>query len=270
MIGVWISGVGVLGPGLAGWDDARPVLCGERPCTASDIVLDAPEVLNERERRRSSPAVRLALNVAREAQLRSGAAPGALAAVFGSANSDGQTLHRLLESLVDPEGMVSPTQFHNSVHNAAMGYWSIGTGSGLPGTSIAAHDFTFAATLLKGVLQVRSARHPVLVTVFDMPFPEPLNSVCPISDPFAVALVLTATPTGASIAELTLDWRAGDGGAVTEPLSRALHPLWRGNPAARAVPLLEALARGGDADIDIRYPDDGILRLNLTGCGENA
>ena len=49
--------------------------------------------------------------------------------VFASGNGDGITVGAILEMLTKPDGFVSPTQFHNSVHNAAAGYWSIGTGS---------------------------------------------------------------------------------------------------------------------------------------------
>jgi hypothetical protein len=48
--------------------------------------------------------------------------------VFGSSDGDGTVLLRLLSALRGHQP-VSPTQFHNSVHNAPAGYWSIGPGS---------------------------------------------------------------------------------------------------------------------------------------------
>ena len=51
---------------------------------------------------------------------------------------------------------VSPTQFHNSVHNTAAGYWSIATGSQQPTTCLACHDATAAAALLKAMAEVRT------------------------------------------------------------------------------------------------------------------
>ena len=47
-----------------------------------------------------------------------------------------------------PNGTISPTQFHNSVHNAAAGYWHIAAGSAAPSLSVGGHDGAFAAGLL--------------------------------------------------------------------------------------------------------------------------
>ena len=62
------------------------------------------------------------------------AAPDA-AVVFASGDADGENLHHILESLATPEHEVSPTRFHNSVHNAAAGYWNIATGARTPAHS---------------------------------------------------------------------------------------------------------------------------------------
>lgn len=264
---VWIDGVGVIGPGLAGWASSSPVLRGEARYVEAELALAAPALASARERRRASPSVRLALNAAEDALSQSAIGAKDLAAVFGSANSDGMTLHHLLESLADPNGMVSPTQFHNSVHNAAIGYWSIGTGSHLAGSSLAAHDYTFAAAMLKSAVHVRSERLPVIMVAFDMPFPEPLHSVRPHTDGFGVSLILTPAPTPNSVARMAVSWSAaGPDRAISEPRTDALRRLWLGNPAGRAVPLLEAVARGEDAEIALRYPDDGILLSKVTKC----
>ena len=233
----------------------------------AELVLAAPSMVSANERRRLSPLVRLALNAADDAVHAAGMPPEELAAVFGSANGDGLTLHHLLESLADAEGAVSPTLFHNSVHNAAIGYWSIGTGSRLPGLSVAVHDYTFGATLLKSVVQVSTEKYPVIMVVFDMPFPEPLHSVRPLTDAFAASLVLTPAETSTSIAKISVDWSAGDPAhAVTEPRTEALRRIWRGNPAGRALPLLELLARKEESGITVRYPNDGVLELQVTRC----
>lgn len=263
---VWVAGIGVLGPGLEGWASASTVLKGEKPYAPSPVQLDPPEILNARERRRASPPVRLALNAAREAVSQSGIPENECASAFGSSCGDGVTLHHLLEALADPEGLVSPTQFHNSVHNAAIGYWSIGTGARLAATSIAAQDQTFGATFLKACMQATLEKLPVLLAVFDMPFPEPLHSVHPLSGPFSVALVLTAEKSRSSVAAISVDWSADGSLAETEPGNSSLRTLWRGNPAARSVPLLETLASGDKADVVIRYPVDGSLMLTVVSC----
>ena len=81
---------------------------------------------------------------------------GPCAAVFGSSNGDAVVVHDILEALASADRPVSPTQFHNSVHNAAAGYWTIATGSHQPATCLGCHDHTLAASLLKAVAEVEA------------------------------------------------------------------------------------------------------------------
>ena len=66
-----------------------------------------------------------------------------------SSDGDGEIVHRLCTALASPAAEVSPTDFHNSVHNAATGYWSIGAHSSAPSTALCAYDGSFAAGLLE-------------------------------------------------------------------------------------------------------------------------
>jgi hypothetical protein len=264
---VYVAGIGVLGPGLQGWAKSAAILRGESPYTAEPLVLDAPAILSGRERRRSSPTIRLALNAAQEAVDQAAIPPGDLATVFGSSCGNGREIHLLLEALARPEMLVSPTQFHNSVHNAAVGYWCIGAACHRPSTSIACYDYTFAASMLKAAAQAESEDCPVLLTVFDYPFPEPLNGKRPISAPLAVALVLTPTAGPEAQFMMSVSWHGGapnEGAAPPGPPS--LDELWRGNPAGRALPLLKALALGRPAAVRLAYPDHGRLELELSPC----
>jgi hypothetical protein len=260
MMQVGIAGIGVKGPGLDGWPVATEVLSGRKSYCATEVISAAPPILTERERRRSSPTTRLALNTALEAVERSAIAPETLAVVFASANSDGTILHQLLESLSRRPTAVSPTQFHNSVHNAAAGYWSIGVGARTPSTCISGHDHTFAAALLKSAAEVVTERHSVLMTAYDTPFLAPLHAKRPLSAPFAVGLVLVPREAGRG-AELTIEWRPGPAPATTAPTVEELRPLWQGNPAARALPLLEALATRSPGPIYLDFPGDGHLSV---------
>lgn len=266
MIELWVSGIGVLAPGLNDWDHAIAIFDQRAAYRREPVALEAPALLNARERRRTSDTVRLALAVAEQCMSRIEIPANELAAVFGTSNSDGATVHHLLEALADPDGLVSPTLFHNSVHNAASGYWSIGVDSQLPATSIAAHDFTFGATLLKSAVQAASTGRPVLMVAYDMPYPEPLHSVRPLLDAFAVSLVLEPGRRHGSWAKLTVDWSSGAPAGETRPELAPLHALWKGNPAARALPLLEALASGYSHAVAIRYPSDGTLGLSVERC----
>jgi hypothetical protein len=52
------------------------------------------------------------------------------------------------------EKMVSPTLFHNSVHNTPAGYFSIATGIQTASVSLSAGDNTFSAGLIEALTQV--------------------------------------------------------------------------------------------------------------------
>jgi len=264
---VSIAGVGVLGPGLQGWESSRAILRGDRTYKAEPLELAAPAILSARERRRSSPTVRMALTVASEAVSQAGLAPDWLATVYGSSNGSGLEIHKLLEALSTPEMLVSPTHFHNSVHNAAAGYWCIATSCHQPSTSIACHDYTFAAALLKAATQIHVEARPVLLVVFDCPMPKPLHGKRPIAAPFAAAFALTPEGLASARAELSLAWQSdASARGVSSPRAPELAELWRGNPAARSLPLLEALALNRVGSLSLRYPEDGRLNLELTPC----
>ena len=175
MTGAHVAGVAVLGPGLPDWPTARAVLTGADTWQDSGVVLPPPALLSALERRRTGPVVRLAMAVASAAAASSGLAEAALRPVFATGNGDGITVGAILDAMVRPDGFVSPTQFHNSVHNAAAGYWSIGTGSSQPATCLGGHDWSFGGALLKAVAECAIEREPVLLCVYDMPLPAPLD-----------------------------------------------------------------------------------------------
>ena len=94
---------------------------------ASPAVLPAPTILPPAERRRASRVVKLTLGIGLEAAQNAGADVSTLATVFSSSGADGYSCHALCEQLASNDRQISPTRFHNSVHNAAAGYWGIAT-----------------------------------------------------------------------------------------------------------------------------------------------
>jgi Beta-ketoacyl synthase, N-terminal domain len=266
MIEARIMSVGLMGPGLTGWDSGQQVLDGSAAHVPSDVVPPAPLHLSARERRRTSHGVRLALAVAQEAVDNSGDNPKSLPTVLGWPHGDGPIMHRLLETLATPERYVSPTEFHNSVHNVAVGYWTIASGSHQPCSSIAAGEGTFPASLLKALAEVECEKRRVLLIVCSIPFPEPLNAVCPVGGSFGAALVLAPARETGGLARMTARYRTGDALAATKPATAGLRPLWEANAAARCLPLLECLARKDKATLAVPYGPRGWLELAVTPC----
>ena len=144
----WIEGIGFLAPGLPDWPTARAVLRGEQAYENAPSVLPAPAILPPAERRRASRVVKLTLAVGREAAAHAEADVAQLATVFSASGADGHNCHALCEQLAGEDRQISPTRFHNSVHNAAAGYWGIATGAMAPCLVICAYDASFGAGLL--------------------------------------------------------------------------------------------------------------------------
>jgi hypothetical protein len=242
MLRAFVEGVGLAGPGLPGWHESVAVLRGQAPYEFSPTVIPPLELLPPAERRRTVPTVKLALVVAHAALRDAERDPVRVATVFGSSGGDGETIETILETLTTTETReVSPTRFHNSVHNAPAGYWAIATGCREPSLSLCAHDQTFAACLLEAVLQVSFDSRPVGVFVYDQPYPRALGIARPILGAFGVGLMLAPEPSAKSIAALTLSL-ARDQGPSTALEDEGLERLRLGNPAARSLPLLAALA----------------------------
>jgi hypothetical protein len=262
---VFVEGVGLLGPGLQGWEAARRVLTGEEPFRSAFTIIAASELLPPAERRRTPVPVKLAIAVGQEAFHDAGRDAAATATVFTSSSGEGETLHQMCEALASAEREVSPTRFHNSVHNAAAGYWSIATRSREASTSLCAYDASFTAGLLEAATQVASWGKPVALIAYDQPYPEPLHSARPLLASFGAALVLAPEPTRRASAMLELAVLPGDENP-TRMSDSGLEELRRGVPAARALPLLEALARRTEGDVVLDFPTETRLRISVSRC----
>ncbi|WP_428374588.1 beta-ketoacyl synthase chain length factor [Lichenicoccus sp.] len=263
MMRVSLIGSAVRAPGLGAWEQALPVLAGE---VAADpeaaLDLPPPALLSPNERRRSGLPVRLALAVCEEASRMAGHQPGALPGIFGSSNGDGAVVHHLLETLAGPDPLLSPTRFHNSVHNAVAGYWSIATGSSAPVTVLGCHDATFAAALLKAACECVADGVPVLLCLYDAPMQLPLGALRTTTIALAAAFVLAPGAAPGALASLAIDFVAAANVPEPVPMAPGLQALWRQNPVGRALVLLEAIARRRPATLAFPY-NAGHLAVSL-------
>jgi hypothetical protein len=168
------------------WSDASSdIRCAGRVGAghAESRILDLPAA----ERRRLNPLTTAALRVAEKlAAGRERAELQDAPLVFGSADGDGAVLMKLLGALRAHES-VSPTQFHNSVHNSPAGYWTIGLASQAASTAIACDDETFEVALLEAGLQAVVRDGPVVMLYASRSFPPELQRVRPDLQDFALA-----------------------------------------------------------------------------------
>jgi hypothetical protein len=258
-----VESVAFWAPTLPGWAAARSALRGEGAMTDPPAKRPAPEILAPAERRRAPDTVALALEVAAAATRDAGRAPGSLASVFTSAHGDLAVNDYMCRTLADQPTLISPTRFHNSVHNAAAGYWTIGTGCMAASTALTAFDASFAAGLLEAATQCASDGEPVLLVAFDVEAAGALASVTASRGLVAGALVLSAEPGERSLA--ALDWSLHPGPAPAPVLRSEAARSLAGNAMADALPFFEWLARlpAPNGPGEISAPNGATLDLPL-------
>lgn len=260
MTGIYIDAVGLAAPGLPSWLEGRATLRGEHSFHFAPLPPHTPTMLPHNERRRATPTIRLAFQAAEDAMKMSATPAASLATVFASSDADLSIIHRISTALTATPRFISPTDFHNSVHNAAAGYWSIAAGARAASTTIGAFDGTFAAGLLEACLQVEVDGCDVMLVAFDLPAPEPLHAKRPIAFPAGVALVLTRKPGVNSLAAVSCVTTADGESTLAE---KSLEQLRLGNPAARALPLLQALAMRHSGAVILPMGHDVNLHVEL-------
>ena len=262
---VAIHGIGLLAPGLVGWEAGRAVLAGLRPFQPGEVPDPDAALLPPNERRRSSDCVRWAVQVAQEAIAQSDLDPRDVPTVFASSGGEMGVFDKLCRSLATAERMISPTLFHQSVHNTAAGYWGIATTGQQSSTALSCYDDSFAAGLLEACTVVCVEGSPVLLVAYDLAVPAPLSQARPITTGFAVALVLVP-PSNSSPAAMSLRLEAACADEASGLEDSALARLWKDNPAARSVPLLRAIASGGRRTVSLGLLDSQQLILDLGPC----
>jgi hypothetical protein len=262
-LSAYIRGVGLLGPGLPDWPSGAPVIAGSAPYQPSPTVLPAPQSLPSAERRRTGATVKLAIAVAHQAVAGAALDPVGLAAVFTSSGGDGLICHEICETLATDDRQISPTRFHNSVHNAAAGYWSIAMGATAASSALCAYDGSFAAGLIEALTQVAVSGAPALLSAYETTYPEPLRAKRPIPEAFGAALVLAPAPGATSLARLSAALTDAPCDRMADP---ALEALRAGIPAARSLPLLRLLARREPGRVVIEYLPGQPLAVEISEC----
>jgi hypothetical protein len=261
---MYVEAVGVLSPGLADWPAARAVVAGGQRYAPAPLQPLRVDLLPAAERRRTGLPVKLAIAAGQQALSPSKADPAELSTIFCSSGGDGEVLHEICSALATPEREISPTRFHNSVQNAPAGYWGIATRSLAPSTSVCCFDWSCAAGLVETCAQLATDSERALLVCFDAPYPEPLASARPIEAPFACSLLLARMKGSCALAGLDVGSTRG------EPVSRmsdpALESLRLGNPAARALPLLAALAAQRPTRVVLEHVAGRQLGIDVTPC----
>nr|WP_242112116.1 beta-ketoacyl synthase chain length factor [Luteimonas aquatica] len=257
-----VEGVGFWAPGLPSWQAARDYV-GGGALAADAPRKPSPELLPPNERRRASESVSIALQVAADACRHAGRDPATLPSVFASTHGDMAITDYICATLAGEPRAMSPTRFHNSVHNAAAGYWTIGNGCRLATTAISALDASFAQGLLEALAQLHDGAEAILLAAYDTAASGPLGTVTRSEGVLGGALVLSRRdpdrPDARAIA--TLRATLVDGEPPAAPAG-ALARLGAGNAMAPMLPLFDALA-GGDDVVPLKAGPGRVLRVEI-------
>jgi len=249
-----VEGIGFWNDGLPSWPQARAFAHGA-PAAADAPRRPAPQLLAPNERRRAPESVAVALDVALAACEAAGRDPASLPSVFASTHGDLAITDYICGTLASAPRTLSPTKFHNSVHNAAAGYWTIGSGCMRTTTAISAYDASFAQALVESLVQLASGEDAVLLAAYDSPSSGALSPVSRSEGLLGGALVLSRRAHGTRLRATLVD---GDAPAASGPLARHAH----GNAMAQMLPLFDALAAGGDVAL-LRAGPGRVLRVEL-------
>jgi len=257
--------VGAWGKDFHQWNDLSLLLQNQQP----DIELQKspkPEIIPANERRRAPLPVRLAIETSWQAAQQSGFDAKDLKCVFVSALGDTQLTDYMCKVLAGENKQLSPTKFHNSVHNAAAGYWTISTGCMKAANSVAAYEESVSLTLLEALTQIAVEQEPILLSFYDAPVSPVLKSLLKNESAFSVSLVLAPLSSDIKGINLTAETKPSP---VTWPeieLNDMLANLYQTTPTAKILSLLKTLASAETNEqqtIDMPLSAESSIKLTI-------
>lgn len=254
-----IIGAGIATPGIPDWTALQAVADGGE--LMADTSPPPSTLLSTRERRRAPATVKLSFAAAEQACAMAGMPPERPAAVFSSAMGDLEINDYMCRTLAANPHELSPTRFHNSVHNGAAGYWSIGTGSRGDVTAISAWRDSVIAGLFESVTRLASSEEPVLLVVYDDCARGPFRELWPTRHPFAAAVLMASKSTNSSaLAGLQVTPAIGPDQHSDLPVS--LNKRIADNPSARILPVLTMIAGDRPTNVTLAAEHGSGLRLS--------
>jgi len=256
MEGPWleadVEGIGWWSPAAPDWPSAAALLEAGAAWPGHGTHKAAATVLAPNERRRAPEPVRIACEAAAQACAAAGRAASGLPSVFTSMHGDLAITDAMCAALANDPATLSPTKFHNSVHNAPAGYWTMATGCHEASTSISAWQGSFAAGLLEALVQCRAEARATLLVAYDIAGSGALGAALPHSTACGFALVVAPPATAARGAKrLRIRHVADDTPAPQAPTAVVLQPV------------LQALATGTPAHLRLADGTGSALELEL-------
>lgn len=222
-----------------------------------------PGLIPPRERRRAPQSVKMAVEVLGQACQKSSLDPANAAVVFSSAMGDMQITDYLCKVLAAPPRLVSPTRFHNSVHNATTGYWSIASHTHAPTNAVSALAYSAPMAFLEAGIQATEEDIPVLLVCQEMAAPATLHHASPSNHSFSMAVLLTKPGLYANpMACIQFDVRQKN--ADWPELQPDFNDSFEGNYGAKLLSMVTAIASSSFAES--KTPDVLEFPLSKSTC----
>jgi hypothetical protein len=236
-----LCGVGMWAPAYPSFDSWRAAGLPDDLRVASSFEPPPAQLLHPRLRRRTSTLTRAAVTALEAALAHGRVSIDQVRFVLVSSFGEIETTVELLAQLGDPEGPVSPTKFHNSVHNTATGYMSIASGNHRESTALAGGPHNLEIGLLEALAGLAETQEDVVLIFAEELLPHPFerNDADPT---FAVALHLRAVGAPLSDSDLELRVSSRAPGPRSAVASAGLPTM-----VAPIVELLRAVANGSGA-----------------------
>jgi hypothetical protein len=191
----------------------------------------------------------MAVEVLQQAAAHARADLASIPTVWATAHGEHTPAIKLLQMMRRGEGKLSPTQFHNSVHNTAGGYASIAAENVSPSTTLTGGRELVASALLEAWCLVEASGSDVALVLADEVLQPPFDQ-SDIRMPLAIAMLLSQQPRDA-LAVLTDLRRAPIAGVPDRDPFGHLY-------VSGALPLLEQIVRRqpGCVALELACEDD--------------
>jgi hypothetical protein len=190
----------------------------------------------------------MAIEALQQAITGAGCDPANTPSIWATAHGEHATAVAMLEMMRTGEGKLSPTHFHNSVHNTASGYASIATRNCSPSTTLTGGKDLGAAAFLEAFCYLDVAGGDIVLVLADESLRPPFDRGG-ASESLAVAFCLSTRPDGATAVLSGL--RRDD----APPLKH--HERFGSLYVSTALPLLERIVRRRPGSVALEFEREG-------------
>ena len=234
-IGLWIPGY----PSPEAWFSATP---------DPEATVPAASLLEGPLRRRATPLTRMGIEVLQQAVAMGKADLKAIPSVWATAHGEHSAAIALLGMMQRGEGKLSPTKFHNSVHNTASGYASISSGNCAPSTTLTGGAELVASTFVEAACMLETQGRDIAVVLADEPLLPPFDR----SDAStALALGFLLSPHAAGAFAVLSDIRRN----AVSPLKHHRH--FGSLHVSAALPLIEQIVNRRAGTVALEFEGNG-------------